>query len=230
MTGCRTERRMVGEVPHSTAHPVGPEGTAARDDVRLSAPSAARNIPPILDAIAPYLPERGYGLELASGTGEHAIAYAGAFPGIVWQPTDIAPERLDSIDAWRARAGHRNMRIAQFLDASAPGWKVEGFDVLMTVNLLHLISEDALREVVAGVARSLEKGGRWCLYGPFRMGGQFRSDGDRAFDARLRGSDAAIGYKAVEDVTRLAEGGGLTQLALIEMPANNLLCVFEKTA
>lgn len=223
---------MVGETPHSTANPVTQGGQGARldarHDARLSAPSASRNIPPILEAITPYLPKRGYGLEIASGTGEHAIAYAGAFPGIVWQPTDIALERLDSIDAWRARAGHRNMRIAQHLDATEPGWQVPGFDVLVTVNLLHLISDDDMAEVIGGVARSLEGGGRWCLYGPFRSGGAFRSDGDRRFDISLRHGDPSIGYKDIEAVEQHAADQGLGRIALIEMPSNNLLSVFEK--
>lgn len=215
---------MAGETPHSVALTVDED---VRDG-RLSAPSAACNIAPILSALNPYLPKHGYALELASGTGEHAISLARNFPGIVWQPTDIATERLDSIDAWRAQAGLRNMRIAQFLDATQPDWRAEGFDVMITVNLLHLISAPAMRAVVAGVARSLEVGGRWCLYGPFRSGGGFRSDGDRAFHQSLTTHDPDIGYKDVETVEATADQHGFACLNRIEMPANNLMLIFEK--
>lgn len=222
---------MAGEKAHSFAHSVSskPGDKAGKmEDVRLSAPSAARNIAPIIDAMRPFLPDRGYGLEIASGTGEHAIAYANAFPGIVWQPTDIADERLDSIDAWRAKAGHRNMRLAQYLDATDPGWSAPGFDVAVTVNLMHLISDLDMGAVVSGVARSLEPGGRWCLYGPFRSGGGFRSEGDLIFHTRLREDDPMIGYKEIETICDLAAAEGLTCLALKDMPANNLMAFFEK--
>lgn len=215
---------MAGETPHSVASIADEE---VRDG-RLSAPSAARNIAPILTALRPYLPDNGYALELASGTGEHAISYARSFPGIVWQPTDIASERLDSIDAWRAQAGLRNMRLAQFLDATQPDWCAEGFDVMITVNLMHLISAPAMRAVVAGVARSLEVGGRWCLYGPFRSGGGFRSDGDQTFHQSLTAHDPDIGYKDVETVEATADLRGFACLARLEMPANNLMLIFEK--
>lgn len=217
---------MVGENTHSGTQSA--PGQLGGDEVRLSAPSAARNIPPILKALRPYMPQKGYGLELASGTGEHAIAYADAFPGIVWQPTDVADERLDSIDAWRAKAGHRNMRLAQYLDATEPGWQVPGFDVIVTVNLFQLISDPDMTAVVAGVGRSLATGARWCVYGPFRSGGGFRSEGDLRFHTALNQEDPMIGYKDIESLTQRAEARGLIRTALIEMPANNLMAVFEK--
>jgi len=195
----------------------------------MYAPSAARNVAPIVAAMRGHVPNTGCALEIASGTGEHVVAYAAAFPGMVWQPTDIQVDRLISIDAWRAEAGVANMRMAQFLDASRANWDAGRFDLVTVVNLLHLISDADARHVIQGVARSLRPGGRWVLYGPFRTGGAFRSDGDVAFDNNLRRHDPAIGYKDLEWVEAEAQAVGLSRAALIEMPANNLMLVMQRT-
>jgi len=221
MIGSETQvRSQAGERPHSTAD--------ACEDGRLSAPSAARNAAPILEVLTRHVPRAGYAIEIASGTGEHAVACAGAFPGVVWQPTDIEPERLVSIDCWRAVKGHRNMRLAQYLDASVPDWRAPGFDLFLTVNLLHLIPEDAVRNLILGVARSLAPGGRWALYGPFCTGGGFRSEGDLSFHETLVAHDPAIGYKDLEWVEELARDAGLVRRELVEMPANNLMLITER--
>ncbi len=193
----------------------------------MFAPSAARNVAPIIEAMTPFLPDTGYALELASGTGEHVIAFADAFPEIVWQPTDIQVDRLISIDAWRAVAGAQNMRMAQMLNAARDDWQAGAFDVVVTVNLLHLIAKTEAQNVIRGVARALQPGGRWLVYGPFRSDGGFRSDGDMAFDASLRGHDSAIGYKDIEWVQSELEAAGLARVALVEMPANNLILVAQ---
>ncbi|MCK0141772.1 DUF938 domain-containing protein [Aliiroseovarius sp. F20344] len=212
---------MAGEKPHSTAH--------QHSDSRLSAPSAARNLSPILEAMGPFVPKQGVALELASGTGEHIVEYARAFPDVIWQPTDIEPTRLNSIDAWRAEKGVQNMRMAQFLDASAPSWRTGPMSMIVTVNLMHLIDTQTARAVIAGVSRNLAPGASWFLYGPFRTGGAFRSEGDEAFHASLTAHDAQIGYKDLEKIEAWSAEVGLRQADLIEMPANNLAIVLRKT-
>ncbi|WP_245924489.1 DUF938 domain-containing protein [Aliiroseovarius pelagivivens] len=212
----------MGEQPHSIAH--------QRGDGRLSAPSASRNLSPIVDAMETFVPSQGVALELASGTGEHIVAFAQAFPQVTWQPTDISAERLNSIDAWRAELGVQNMRMAQFLDASAPAWHSGPMEMIVTVNLMHLIPDETAQAVIAGVARNLAPGAVWFLYGPFRTGGQFRSEGDASFHATLSGQDPLIGYKDLETVQAWAEKAGLHTVDLIEMPANNLALVLRRTS
>jgi hypothetical protein len=194
-------------------------------DGRMVAPSAARNIQPILQALAEHVPAEGRALEIASGTGEHAIAFARAFPRVIWQPTDIAPDRLASIEAWRAAERAENLEPAQWLDASVPAWNAGRFDLAVTVNLFHLIPEQAARSVVAGVARALVPGARWFVYGPFRSAGRFRSPGDESFHERLTESDPAIGYKDIEWLIETCADAGLEWDDLISMPANNLALV-----
>jgi SAM-dependent methyltransferase len=197
-------------------------------DGRLSAPAAVRNAAAIVAALADWLPERGRALEIAAGTGEHAVALARANPGLDWQPTDIDPARLASIDAWRAAEGVANMRVAALLDATLPDWSVAPVDVVFLANLMHLVAEAQAVNLIRGAARALAPGGRFCLYGPFRTGGAFRSEGDATFHARLTASDPLIGYKNLEWIGAQAADAGLVQNALIEMPANNLIAIFHK--
>lgn len=200
----------------------------ALSDGRLTAPAATRNSAAIVQALAPLLPARGRVLEIAAGTGQHAVALAQAFPGLDWRATDIAPERLASVDAWRAEEGVDNMRVAARLDATAPDWQAGPFDVVYLANLFHLISREAAQNVIRGAARALVPGGAFYAYGPFRTAGAFRSEGDRAFDARLRAADARTGYKAAEWIAAEARAAGLAPCAMIEMPANNLILGFAR--
>ena len=66
-----------------------------------SAPSALRNRGPILEALRPWLPASGEVLEIASGSGEHAVFMAEALPNLAWRPTDRDPEALASMAASR---------------------------------------------------------------------------------------------------------------------------------
>lgn len=208
--------------------PVHSQADPTHEDGRLTAPAASRNAGAIVVALAAHLPEAGTVLEIAAGTGQHAVALALANPGLTWAPTDIAPERLASINAWARAEGLGNIRPAARLDATMPDWRHPRVQAAFAANLFHLVPAAAAVNVMSGVARTLAPGGRFCLYGPFREHGAYRSEGDASFDARLRASDPEIGYKSVEWVTETAGANGLVPMARIEMPANNLVLVFGK--
>jgi SAM-dependent methyltransferase len=203
---------------------------AAGTDARRSAPSAERNAAPILAELSRHAPAKGRLLELASGTGQHAAQFAAALPGLTWQPTDANPAMLASIAAWVAEARLPNLRAPLALDAASGGWgkSHQGQDLILSVNLLHLISEAEARVVIAGIADALAPGGKALIYGPFRRDGQLTSDGDRAFDARLRAQDPAIGYKDASAVAAWAGALGLHTDPPTAMPANNLLLVLGR--
>jgi hypothetical protein len=202
-------------LPDSGA-PVAPDG-------RRSAPSAERNAGAILGLLAQVAPITGRALEIASGTGQHIAAMAAAHPGVIWQPSDVAAENLISIGAWAAHSGRANLLPPVVLDASAPGWADahSGQDVVVLVNLLHLISDQAATTVLDGIATALAPGGIAMIYGPFLRDDQTTSDGDAAFHASLRAQDAAIGYKDVAWVTGRLTAQGL-RVEQVAMPANNL--------
>jgi len=197
---------------------------------RLTAPSAARNIGPLTDLLRHHAPATGRALELASGTGEHALAFARAFPGLDWQPSEVDPDRRASIDAWAATETLSNLRPAITLDATAPGWGATqpGHDLIVLVNLLHLIGTPEAQTLIAEIPAALAPGGRFVLYGPFLRDGEATSEGDARFHASLRTGDPETGYKNDFDVLDWLHAAGLGLVDVVEMPANNLAFVSEK--
>ncbi len=204
-------------------------GAARHGDGRVSAPSAERNAGPILDLLRRHAPASGTALEIASGTGQHIAAFAAALPGIDWTPTEADPDRFASIEAWRAASRCPNLRLPRALDATSLPWprELRGFDLILLVNLLHLISEAEAENILTGIASALAPGGRFLLYGPFRRDGRLTSDGDASFDARLKAQDPAIGYKDDRWVRDRAGVAGLHLHEVTDMPANNLAFLFR---
>ncbi len=196
-----------------------------QEGAKLHAPSAARNVEAILQALTPLVPPSGRALEIASGTGEHVARYAAAFAQLQWQPTDIEPARLASIDAWGA--GLSNLLPAKHLDASQQGWAKDWplQDLILFSNLLHLIRDAEAATVLGEAAQALASGGVFIIYGPFLRGTEFASAGDQRFHESLRAQDADIGYKSVQWVQNMVRDAGLQPAPPIDMPANNLLLV-----
>ncbi len=198
---------------------------------KLFAPAAARNLAPLLAVLETHAPTKGQALEIASGTGQHVTGFARALPQLHWQPSDIDPARRASIDAYVSEAGLENVAIAAALDATSPGWGalIGPFQLILLANLMHLISQDEAQCLLAEAACALAPAGRMVIYGPFRRKGALVSEGDRSFDAALTGHDPDIGYKDVEAVVAWAAAQGLSLRQEVEMPANNLSLVFERT-
>ncbi len=196
----------------------------------MSAPSALRNREVIAQALQAHAPRQGRALEIASGTGEHVIHLAAVMPDIEWHPTDLDAQRLVSIKAWVEAEGLPNILPPKRLDAAKAGWaQAEApFDLVLIVNLLHLISDSEAGVILHEIGQALATGGVAFIYGPFLRGGIATSEGDAAFDASLRAQDPMIGYKDVSNIEARLNAAGLAQLTRIEMPANNLMLVFEK--
>ncbi len=199
-----------------------------RPDGRLHAPAAERNAQAIIDLLVTVAPPTGRALEIASGTGQHVAQFADALPGLQWQPTEIEAERRVSIDSW---AGDRpNVRPALHLDATTPGWAADhaGQDLIVVVNLLHLITTAQARTLLREAADALAPAGRFVVYGPFLRDGVATSEEDARFDASLRAADPAIGYKDAQDVRQWLADAGMTLRDNVDMPANNLILLSEK--
>ena len=201
-----------------------PDAPKAMPDRRMSAQSAQRNAWPILELLEAHAPQTGRFLELAAGTGEHAVRFARALRGLDWQPTDVDPERLASIEAWRQAEGPVNLASPIELDATAPGWAEEHgpVEMILLVNLLHLISAREAEAVLSGIVAALVPGGVAFVYGPFLRDGKAISEGDARFHTSLRTQDPDIGYKDVAWIrARLAP----LSVSVVERPANNLMLI-----
>lgn len=197
-------------------------------DARLSAPAAARNRAPILDVLRRHIPEHGLVLEVASGSGEHIVHFAQAFPGLDFQPSDPDRQARASIDAWRIEAHLQNIRPALALDAAAETWPLSAADAVVCINMIHITPWEAAVGLVRGAATLLRPDSMLYLYGPFRRDGAHTAPSNAAFDRGLRSRDASWGVRDLEAVTALARSHGFSDPIVEAMPANNLSLIFRK--
>lgn len=194
--------------------------------MKRSAPAAARNRQPIADVLRDWLPPSGLVLEVASGTGEHALAFAAAFPHLTWQPSDPDPEACASITAWREEQGTANLLPPVELDVRSPRWPVERADALLAVNLVHISPPDASEGLLDGAARLLPPGAPLILYGPWRVRGEPLAPSNLAFDQALKARDPSFGLRELGAFADQARARGLRLAQRRPMPANNLMLRF----
>jgi hypothetical protein len=191
------------------------------------APATQRNRDAIVTVLREVLPSSGLMLEVASGSGEHAVHFAAAFPALDWQPTDPDPAALASIAAWRAEANLPNLRPPLQLDASTD-WPIAQADAILCINMIHISPWEATLGLLKGAGATLPPGGLLYLYGPYTRDGVETAPSNLAFDASLKSRDPRWGLRAVEDVIAAAKAEGLEFEQMIEMPANNLSLLFRK--
>ena len=193
--------------------------------VKRKAPAAARNVEPIGDVLERWLPPSGAVLEIASGTGEHALAFARRFPDLLWQPTDPDPEALASIAAW-ASEGPGNLRPPVQLDVCSD-WPIAAADAILCINMVHIAPWEAALGLLGGAQRLLKPGGQLILYGPWLEAGIPAAPSNQAFDLNLRERDPRWGLRLVEDFAVEAEERGFRLIERQPMPSNNLMLRFE---
>ncbi|MDQ8757667.1 DUF938 domain-containing protein [Sphingosinicella sp. LHD-64] len=195
---------------------------------RRSVPHVARNAAPIAEVLRTVLPERGLVLEVASGTGEHALHFAREFPNLLWQPSDPEPAAVRSTEAWRADVGLSNLLPALSLDARAHDWPVEAADALVCINMVHISPWAATVGLLRGAERLLAPGAPLYLYGAYRQAGVATAPSNEAFDESLRARNPDWGLRELEAVVAAAEAHGFALEAVVPMPANNLSVVLRK--
>jgi SAM-dependent methyltransferase len=209
-----------------TDRPPGSE--SGTSDGRLFAPAAQRNQQPILDVLSRVLPARGLVLEIASGSGEHALYFARHLPSVQWQPSDPDPASRRSIDAHAAAEACPNARPALDLDAAAAEWPLPAADAVVCINMVHIAPWAAIEGLFAGAARLLAPAGVLYLYGPYKRDGHHTAPSNEAFDASLRRRNSTWGVRNLEDVAALGARTGFTLAEVVDMPANNHSLVFFK--
>ena len=197
-------------------------------DARRTAPHVARNAVPILEVLRDVLPAEGLVLEIASGSGEHVLAFARGFPNLAWQPSDPDPVALASIEAWRAAEGAPNLLAPLRLDAAAPDWPLERADAILCINMVHISPWAAALGLLDGATRLLPPGAPLYLYGAYRRGGVLTAPSNEAIDRSLRERNPDWGVRRLEDVAAEAERRSLALDRVIEMPANNLSVIFRR--
>lgn len=209
-----------------------PQTGDAPSDKRLFAPATARNRDAILDILKLHHPGTGTLLEIASGTGEHAAHMASHFPDCHWQPSDIDPEKIASIDAWRTGSAAAEILPAMQLDILADDLNdlevPAPISTIMAVNLIHIAPWGVAKLLIEKSAATLPPEGVLFLYGPYKRDGVHTAPSNESFDLSLRARDADWGVRDLEAVSALAQQAGFGAPTVIEMPANNLSVVFRK--
>ncbi|MFT4954784.1 MAG: SAM-dependent methyltransferase [Brevundimonas sp.] len=205
------------------------DSITALPDGAASSPAASRNVEPILNVLRAHLPARGRVLEIASGSGEHALAFARALSGLDWSPSDPSQDARTSIAAWRKTAGPENLKPPLALDAADPAiWPEGPFHAVVCINMAHISPWAATDGLIRGAAQVLVPGGLLYLYGPWREADVPLAPSNAEFDQNLKARNPEWGLRALEDVSALARDHGLRLTLRVEMPANNLSLLLRK--
>lgn len=197
---------------------------------KRSAPATERNREPIAGVLARELPPQGRVLEIASGTGEHAVFFAERFPALHWQPTDPSDEALASIAAYRAEYAGGNLAAPLLLDAATPAdWPVKIADAILCINMVHISPWSATEGLFAGAAQILgSEGGLLILYGPYLEAGVETAPSNLEFDASLKARDPRWGLRDAAAVDAVAADHGFARTARYGLPANNIMLVYRR--
>lgn len=198
-----------------------------------------RNKQPILDVLKRTLPARDSSttnatksklLEIASGSGQHAVFFATQFPGWTWQPSDIDPDNLASIAAWVSETALPNLLPPIRLDVCDADWNVPRLNAVYCANMIHIAPWECCVGLIRGAGKYLAPNGHLIVYGPFRIHGEHTSESNATFDASLKSRNPAWGVRDLEAVSELAAQSGFTLTERIAMPANNQTLVFTLSA
>lgn len=197
--------------------------------MKQHAPATLRNREPIAAVLARELPAGARILEIASGTGEHAVFFAQAFPQLAWQPTDPSAEALASIAAYREEYAGSNLAAPLLLDAAAPAtWPVRQADAILCINMVHISAWDATVGLFEGAGRLLGEGAPLILYGPYLEAGVNTAPSNLDFDASLKARNPLWGLRHAEALDALGVQHAMTRSARHAMPANNIMLVYRR--
>jgi SAM-dependent methyltransferase len=211
----------------------------ANTGVRRDAPAFHRNIEPLLTALASRLPSQpGHVLEVGSGTGQHVVRFAEAFPSLTFWPTDVTHENIASTAAWMSAARSTNIAPPVLLEADQPDWHLghsgrppATVNVIFSANVIHITPWSVAAGLFAGAARHLDHTGTLILYGPFKRHGQQTAPSNESFDQWLKTSDERWGVRDLDgEIADIAAANGLEMREAHAMPANNLLVSFTRSA
>ncbi|NVJ66682.1 MAG: DUF938 domain-containing protein [Gammaproteobacteria bacterium] len=195
--------------------------------MRQHSEACERNKDPILSVIKPYLSHCKNVLEIGSGTGQHAVYFAGALPHLTWQTSDLR-QNHPSIIALVEQSDLPNVRKPFSLDVSRRFWDIEPVDAIFTANTAHIMAWESVKSMFMGVGKNLKPGGHFLIYGPFNVGGNYTSESNKQFDTWLKQQNPESAIRDYEDILSHARYNGLNLVQRHQMPANNMLIALQK--
>ena len=200
-------------------------------NVKQYAPATERNREPILKVLSKVLPQNSKVLEIASGTGEHAVYFASKLPSCHWIPSDINPVSRSSITAWKNDNAIDNLSLPLFIDVTQDNWQFEvakEINSIVNINMIHIAPWQACLGLMKGAGEILPASGILYLYGPYKRNKEHTAVSNANFDRSLRDRNREWGVRDLEQVIEAAANANLKLQQVIEMPANNLSVIFSR--
>ncbi|KNC98344.1 uncharacterized protein SPPG_06052 [Spizellomyces punctatus DAOM BR117] len=219
------------------AHNMYENVNATPENPRIVYPYAERNKDPILETISPYLQRATRVLELASGSGQHVVHWAQAYPSVHFQPSEIDdPSLLASIRSYVKDFANvapplllNAMQDEHWSQARSLVAQEGAFDMVYMGNVLHIAPWDVTLAVAKNIPTLLpNEQGLFIIYGPFKRDGKFTTPSNEEFDQKLRLRNADWGLRDIADVADQFAKFGLSLQEIKDMPANNFILVFRK--
>ncbi len=197
--------------------------------MKIHAPATLRNREAIAKVLERELPATGTVLEIAAGSGEHAVYFAEHFPALDWWPSDPDPEAIASIAAYRDDYSGSNLIAPVLLDAAQDDWKPRLAHAIVCINMVHISAWEVTKGLFAGASQILSgKGSPLILYGPYFEQNVEAAQSNLDFDAGLKERNPHWGLRDIEEMDALAKRHDFIRRARHEMPANNLMLVYAR--
>ena len=200
---------------------------------RLHFSATERNRDAIASVLIKTLPTDGRVLEIASGSGEHAVAFQKLLPKLIWHCSDIEPKHLRSINAWIHFEQLEQIMPAPIrLNVKNHPWQLPNVLInqlcwVICINMIHISPWNCCESLIQEASQILGDSAPLILYGPYKRNGLHTSESNARFDESLRNQDPSWGVRELEDVEQLGLSAGLSLNNIIEMPANNLSLIFR---
>ena len=188
---------------------------------------AARNAAPILEILQQEFRGASRVLEIGSGTGQHAVAFAAAMHHLHWQTSDL-DENHAGIRAWIDSSRLENVAPPLSMDMREASVEADAYDAAFSSNTAHIMGVEAVENMFSLLGQALRPDGVFCLYGPFRQDGAFNTESNQDFDANLRERDDVMGIRDIETLDQFAAAAGLRRTRFYAVPSNNNVAVWIK--
>jgi hypothetical protein len=193
------------------------------------------NKKPILEVLKRVFADKQRVLEIGSGTGQHAVYFAAMLPHLEWHTADQL-EYHDAIHAWMKAYPSDNLHPPvrlrlpddewpQIIPHNYLGSEQPLFDAYFTANTAHIMQKAQVIHLMKQVNKYLPSNGFFCQYGPFLKNGKFSSQSNAEFHQTLVASGRG-GYRDISELECWAPD--LSLIEVIEMPAYNLMLVWQK--
>ena len=194
----------------------------------MASPSAGRNSAAIADVLKEHLPQNAKILEIASGTGEHAVAICQSRPDIKWQTSDPDERSRQSQDAWRTECPGQISKSLMIDTTISNWWKGLGaVDTIYCANMIHIAPWEAAIGLAQSVDHLLPASGLVILYGPF-LEGDATAESNIKFDLNLKSRNMAWGVRSLDSVKHIFADVGFNLQARLEMPKENRILIFSR--